>query len=76
MSKHRFLPIADSDVDGSLEKRKVNIVTRDGHSLPRLVVIGPVVPEPSLPQDPSETAKVVNAKAALLLGPADYIPFY
>jgi hypothetical protein len=57
-----------------LKKRKVSIVTRDGHSLTRLVII--VVTEPSLPQSPSEMAEVVNAKAALLLGPADYVPFY
>jgi hypothetical protein len=59
-----------------LKKRKVSIVTRDGHSLTRLVIIVPVVTEPSLPQSPSETTEVVNAKAALLLGPADYVPFY
>jgi hypothetical protein len=76
MSKHRFLLIADSDAGGSLKKRKVHIITRDGHSLPRLAIISLVVPEPSLRQGPSEMAEVVNAKAALLFGPADYIPFY
>jgi hypothetical protein len=76
MLKHHFLPIADSDAGGSLKKRKVSIVTRDGHSLPRLVIIGPVVSEPSLPQGPFKTVEVVNAKAALLLGPVDYVPFY
>jgi hypothetical protein len=76
MPEQIFPTIPGCDFHGCSEERKVLVVAREMHALPRFSIVSPVVPKSPLAEGSPEAFEVMKAKTPQVFWSTRYVPFY